>query len=243
MDNKITQNVNIKENYSQNIFSNQEIRNQLKQYYNDIKVILSQKTNNFQNNKKICDFKDNAIYLIKTNFQKKYNILLYKDDKPLMETFIFSLNQEINIEIKKLVQLIDNDNIITFFLSFYNINNIQELTDKKNELDDPFILIEIKIILFLNNISSVKEFLQIVYNKEILPSQSYFFIKIIQIFNNIKYINKEDIEKKFKPNSYQLNDDIKEILKKKYTKIYPILIEYFSDIILEYEDIIEEIFI
>ena len=152
--------------------------------------------------------------------------------------------------------------IISFLISFYDfyedelvVNNeeiVVEIINKKNILEDSLIMILLKIVNLLNMPYITKdEFINIFKEDKnhILLSKDfgYLLLKIIEFIFKIRNlnINKKKTSQKNLPNSSNTNNESRNINKLNdqfsiflnifFENIVPSLIEFFSNVILEYD--------
>ena len=149
---------------------------QLKLFYKKLKLIVNKKAINVKGQSKLIEFKKQIIDLIKNEFKDKYALFFGAGEEIDLQLFIEYLCQLFESIMKKMVEgynifeKIDKNQlllisktknqILSFLLSFYDfyeneliINNeeiVAQIINKKNDLEDSFLLSLIKTVNLLN---------------------------------------------------------------------------------------------
>jgi hypothetical protein len=217
-------NNNSKEDKNNKMIHDAKIRKQSKQYCKKLKLLVNKKPINPKGKAEIIQFKKQIIDLIKDNFKDKYAIFCGSGNEIDLQLFIEYLCQLLQIKMSKIVEgfkiydKIDKNQllllsktkntIISFILSFYDfyeeelvINNeeiVAEIINKKNNLEDSFIISLVKTVNLLNIPYVTKdEFANIFkedYNKNknnnlYMNNLGILILKIIDFFFKIKNLN------------------------------------------------------
>ena len=173
-------NINLENNISYNpnnqLLNEQKTHSQLKQYYKDLKLLVSKRPINPKGKSELSQFKKKIIDLIKEIFKDKNDLFCSvgkEIDLQLFLEYLFQLLQKRitkMVEGYKLFEKIDNNQlllvsktkntIISFLISFYDfyedelvINNeevVAEIIDNRENLEESFVIILIKTINLLN---------------------------------------------------------------------------------------------
>ena len=267
---------------NRNVFSEQKTKSQIKKYYKDLKLLLNKRPVNAKGKAELFQFKKKIIDLIKDNFKEKYILFIGNGEEIDLQLFIEYLCQLLKTKMSKMVegynilekmdknQLLllskTKNTIISFLISFYDfyedelvINNeeiVAEIINKKNILEDSFIMILLKILNLLNMPYITKdEFINLFKEekkskKNIFLSKDfgYLILKIIEFTFKIRNlnINKKKISQKNLPNLSNNNNDMRNNINKIndqfsiflgifFENIVPSLIEFFTNVILEYD--------
>ena len=231
------------------IFYDQKLCAQLNKYYKNLKILVNKRPVNVKGKSEMFQFKKLIIDLIKDNFKEKYNIFASSGNEIDLQLFIEYLCQLLEVKMSKMVEgykIFENidknqllllskskNTIISFLICFYDfyqdelvINNeevVAEIINKKNTLEDSFIITLIKTINLLNMPYITKdEFVNIFKEKdEKLENKKIFFIskdlgylllKIIEFFFKIRTLNmnmNSNKKKLTQKNSNQSNNNSK----------------------------------
>ena len=267
-----------------NLFYDRKIKLQLKQYYKDLKLLLNKRPINPKDKTKLSEFKKQIIDLIKDKFKDKFVLFCGVGDEIDLQLFIEYLCQLFESKMAKMIegynilektdknQLLllskTKNTILSFLISFYDfyedelvINNeeiVAEIINKKDTLEDSFIVALVKTVNLLNMPYITKdEFINIFkedkINKKILlytKDLGYLLLKIIEFIFKIRNLNinmnKKKITQKNTPSTQsdnneernsvnKVNDQFSIFLGLFFEKIVPSLLEFFSNIILEYD--------
>ena len=173
-------NINLENNISYNpnnqLLNEQKTHSQLKQYYKDLKLLVSKRPINPKGKSELSQFKKKIIDLIKEIFKDKNDLFCSVGKEIDLQLFLEYLFQLLQKRITKIVEgyklfeKIDNNQlllvsktkstIISFLISFYDfyedelvINNeevVAEIIDNRENLEESFIIILIKTINLLN---------------------------------------------------------------------------------------------
>ena len=256
---------------------------QLKLFYKKLKLIVNKKAINVKGQSKLIEFKKQIIDLIKNEFKDKYALFFGAGEEIDLQLFIEYLCQLFESIMKKMVEgynifeKIDKNQlllisktknqILSFLLSFYDfyeneliINNeeiVAQIINKKNDLEDSFLLSLIKTVNLLNIPYITKnEFINIfkedkdISNGKILlytKDLGYLLLKVIEFIFKIRILNTNINNKKNKniQNQNNINEDSNSspsnndqfsiFLNIYYEKIVPSLLEFFLNIIFEYD--------
>ena len=267
---------------NRNVFSEQKTKSQIKKYYKDLKLLLNKRPVNAKGKAELFQFKKKIIDLIKDNFKEKYILFIGNGEEIDLQLFIEYLCQLLKTKMSKMVegynilekmdknQLLllskTKNTIISFLISFYDfyedelvINNeeiVAEIINKKNILEDSFIMILLKILNLLNMpyitkdefINLFKEEKKSKKNNFLSKDFGYLILKIIEFTFKIRNlnINKKKISQKNLPNLSNNNNDMRNNINKIndqfsiflgifFENIVPSLIEFFTNVILEYD--------
>ena len=249
------------------IYCDIKLRSQLKQYYLKLQKLLSKKPKNPSNKSEIYQFKRQIIELIKDTFNDKYNIFISGKEVDL-QLFIEYLVQILYQKLSKLVEgynsIFENlegeqillltkskSTIISFLISFYDfyedeliINNeeiVSEIINKKNSIEDSFLIATIKTINCLNiPLISKFEFTNL-FNYEKKNQNNFFnskdlglkILKIIDLFFKIRILI-ANLNKK-KNEGKNVNNQFNNFFSICFDKIVPAYVEFFANVILEYD--------
>ena len=259
-------------------FLDKKIKSLIKQYFKDLKVLLNKRPINAKGKSELFQFKKKIIDLIKDTFKEKYILFCYSEDEIDLQLFIGYLCQLLEAKMSKMIegynalekmdknQLLllskTKNTILSYLISFYDfyedelvINNeeiVAEIVNKKNNLEDSFVMTLVKIINLLNMPYITKdEFINIFKddekkNKKIILG--YLLLKIIELLFKIKNLNinvnkKRNSKKNVSflennnddRNMNKNNDQFSIFLGICFENIVPSLIEFFSNVILEYD--------
>ena len=278
---------NISKDDINKIFYDVKVRKQSKQYYKKLKLLVSKRPINVKGKNELFQFKKQIIDLINDNFKDKYNLFCGSGNEIDLQLFIEYFCQLLEIKMSKMVEgykiydKIDKNQllllsktkstIISFLISFYDfyedelvINNeeiVAEIINKKNTLEDSFIITLVKTVNLLNMPYITKdEFINIFKEdknntKVILYSKDLgiLLLKIIDFFFKIKSLNNNMNNNKKKVSQKNLtnlknnnnessnnnvnnnNDQFSIFLDICFEKIIPYLLEFFINVILEYD--------
>ena len=157
-------------------FLDKKIKSLIKQYFKDLKVLLNKRPINAKGKSELFQFKKKIIDLIKDTFKEKYILFCYSEDEIDLQLFIGYLCQLLEAKMSKMIegynalekmdknQLLllskTKNTILSYLISFYDfyedelvINNeeiVAEIVNKKNNLEDSFVMTLVKIINLLN---------------------------------------------------------------------------------------------
>ena len=259
-------------------YMDQKLKSLIKQYYKDLKILLNKRPINAKGKTELFQFKKKIVDLIKDTFKEKY-ILFCSGEEIDLQIYIEYLCQLLEAKMSKMIegynilekmdknQLLllskTKNTLLSFLISFYDfyegelvINNeeiVAEIVNKKNNLEESFVMTLVKMLNLLNMPYITKdEFINIFKddkktNKNIL---GYLLLKIMELLFKIKNlntnVNKKKSSKKIISNLENNNNDDRKSLNKNndqfsiflgicFENIVPSLIEFFSNIILEYD--------
>ena len=172
----LNQDSNISYNPNNQLLNEQKTHSQLKDYYKDLKVLVSKRPINPKGKSELSQFKKKIIDLIKQTFKDKYDLFCSIGNEIDLQLFLEYLFQLLQKKISKMVEgykifekmdknqllLISKtkSTIISFLISFYDfyedelvINNeeiVAEIIDNRENLEDSFLITLIKTINLLN---------------------------------------------------------------------------------------------
>ena len=275
------ENNNIISQNSQNYFNDKKIESKLKQYYKELKILVSKRPINAKGKTELSQFKKKIIDLIKDIFKENSTLFCGIDNEIDLQLFIEYLCQSFEIKMEKMLagynilEKIDKDQllllsktkntIISFLISFYDFyegelvtNNeeiVAEIINKKNTLEDSYIMALVKTVNLLNMPYITKdEFINIfkedIKNKNFMKNLGYLLLKIIEFIYKIRNLNvninkKKTSQKKVSSTLDDSNNDRNSLNKNNdqfsvflsifFEKNILSLIEFFSNVILEYD--------
>ena len=259
-----------------NLFYDTQTNSQLKQFYKNLKELYDNKKLNLKENSEISQFKNEISNLIAGIFNQKSILFQNSEDKIDLQLFIEYLIQLLELKLSKMVQgyeifeKMDKSQLllisktksttISILISFYDfyenelvINNeeiVAEIINKKNTIEDSFIITIVKTINLLNEIGILKEEFTNIFKveekknkKQLLFSKDLglVLLKIIEFFIRIKNLNVTLNKKKINnKNTLELigqnnNDQFSSFLSIFFENIIPSLIGLFANVILEYD--------
>ena len=260
---------------NQNYFNDKKIESNLNQYYKELKILVSKRPINAKGKSELSKFKKKIIDLIKDIFKENALIFCGIGNEIDLQLFIEYLCQSFEIKMEKMVagynllEKIDKDQllllsktkntILSFLISFYDfyegelvINNeeiVAEIINKKNTIEDSYIMALVKTVNLLNMPYITKdEFINIfkkdIKNKNFAKNLGYLLLKIIEFIFKIKNLNVNISKKKTSQkkvtnaldgNINKNNDQFSIFLGIFFEKNILSLVEFFSNVILEYD--------
>ena len=199
---------NINFNPNNQLLYEQKIHSQLKQYYKDLKVLVSKRPINPKGKSELSQFKKKIINLIQDNFKDKFELFCTSGNEIDLQLFLEYLCQLLQkklakkVEGYKIFEKMDNNqllilsktknNIISFLISFFDffedeltINNeeiVAEIIDNKNDLEDSFLIRLIKTVNLLNMPYITKDEFTNMFKAEKKSKITYFNSKDLGYF-------------------------------------------------------------